>query len=241
MTENAASTENSARLDRAKELVARGELSAALEELINAADRVATVIAHGDLAAWLYNSQKNPDAMLVCGHAGVRIGLAGIDTGSVSNREPNRRLKSALQVLANNVAANCWPGWGDEGIFLTREQVKEGLALAEISLAILLEDAPTLEQLANGHWLIGALQFAAQDCEAALISFDLAKEANVKAGNRAGALMNSGYRSIVLKRSSATAKEAGAELAKIISHLSEDGSKPAHFFVQQLRTADALL
>jgi tetratricopeptide (TPR) repeat protein len=233
MTENAPSAENGARLDRAKELVARGELSAALEELINAADRVATVNAHGDLAAWLYNSQKNPDAMLVCGHAGVRIGLAEV--------ELNRRLKSAVQVLANNVAANCWPGWGDEGIFLTREQVKEGLALAETSLAILQEDAPTLEQLANGHWLIGALQFAAQDYQAALISFDLAKEANVKAGNRVGTLMNLGYRSIVLKRSSATAQEAHAELAKIISDLSEDGSKPAQFFVQQLRTADALL
>ncbi|HXW70795.1 MAG TPA: hypothetical protein VEK34_05060 [Methylocella sp.] len=241
MTENSTSTEKGARLGRAKELVERGELRAALEELIDTADRVATVNFHGELAAWLYNCQKNPDAMLVCGKAGVHIGLRNVDTGSFADKELDRRLKLAVQVLANNVAANCWPGWGDEGIVLTTQHVKEGLALAETSLTIVQELGPSLEQLAKGHWLIGALQFSAQDHQAALTSFDLAEKANVDAENRVGALMNRGYRFLVLKRSSETEKEAAAELDKILSDLSEDGSKPAQFFVQQLRTADALL
>jgi hypothetical protein len=240
MKENGSTNENNTRLERAKELAACGELSAALEALINAADRVATVNAHGELASWLYNSQKSPEAMLVCGKAGVRIGLMEADTGNAGDEELNR-LKSAVQVLANNVAANCWPGWGDEGIVLTIEIVKEGLVLAETSLAIVQQLGPGFEQLANGHWLIGALQFSAQNHEAALTSFHLAEIANMQAENRVGALMNRGYRFIVLKRSSATAKEAVAELDKIISNLCGDGSKPAQFFVQQLRTADALL
>lgn len=241
MSESHSTHESNAPLDRAKELAQRGELSEALEAAASGADRRAIVKAHEELARWLCNSRKDPDAMLACGKAGVRLGLAGADMRDAGDDALDRDLKRAAQILANNVAANCWPGWGDEGIVLTADHVKEGLALAETSLSICQALGPSPEQLANGRWLIGALQFSVGDHEAALASFDLAEQANLQAEKRVEALMARGYQFLVMKRSPAAAEEAAAELDKILATLSEDGSKPAQFFAQQLRTADALL
>jgi hypothetical protein len=224
-------------LERAKEHIERGQLNEAFEALTNRADPVATVRAHGELAAWLYHSRKDPDTMLACGMEGVRLGLVAADKSS----ELDRPLKLAVQILAYNVAANCWPGWGDEGIVLTANHVKEGLALAETSLSIVraLDLGP--QKMASAHWLIGALRFSAAQPEAALASFDLAEQAFLQAEKRVEAVMARGYRFIVMKRLPETADTATEELERILAILSEDGSKPALFFARQLRTADSLL
>jgi hypothetical protein len=241
MSEERSSDENDTPLGRAQELVRLGELDRAFEMLASGADLLTTLNAHGKLADWLYNARKDPGSMLLCGNAGVRLGLEHAERRIASGDARDRDVESATQILANNIAANCWPGWGDEGVVSTSDHVRDGLALAQTSLSLLQSSNPTHEQLANAHWLIGALQFSAAESEAALTSFDIAEKAHIDAENRAGALMSRGYRFIVLKRSPSTAEAAAAELDAVVTALLEDGSNPARFFASQLRTADALL
>jgi hypothetical protein len=151
MSENHSAHESRTPLERAKEFVQRGELNEALKTLASGADRLAIISAHGELANWLYNSRKDPGAMLTCGKAGVRLGFAATDTQHGVDNSRNREIKMAVQILANNIAANCWPGWGDDGIVLTSDHVKEGLALAETSLAIV----QALEPGVPSNWRTG--------------------------------------------------------------------------------------
>ena len=92
------------------------------------------------------------------------------------------KLKTAAKTLAYNVAANCWPGWGDEGVVIEASHIDAGLELAILSLRLVEELALGPHQLGNAHWLVGALQLAAGRLDASLLSFGQARDAFASIG-----------------------------------------------------------
>jgi len=176
--------------------------------------------------------------MLSCGRAGVELGLAAADRLSAGDLDAAKGLKTAAKRLAYNVAANCWPGWGDEGVEITPEHIEQGLALADQSLKLV----QTLElgdhQLGTGYWLVGALQFAAGRDAKADDAFERARQAFDAAGETAESLMARGYRALAAKRNSILHDRAVQDLEEIVAVLAKVGSDDAKFFIDQLHTAD---
>jgi hypothetical protein len=178
--------------------------------------------------------------MLALGRAGIDYQLRQAERFAADDAARAVRLRTAAKTLAFNVAANCWPGWGDEGVVIADAQIEEGLRLAKLSLGLVQELALGPRQLGNAFWLVGALDLAANRIDAAVTSFDRARAYSLSNGDRAGVLLADGYRAIALGMA-AVGEGADAELDDVVSQLQQIGSDNAKFFASQLRTAARIL
>jgi hypothetical protein len=185
---------------------------------------------------------KNKDilSMLALGRAGIDYQLRQAERVAADDAALSVRLRMAAKTLAFNVAANCWPGWGDDGVVIEAADIEEGLQLAKLSLGLVQELALGQHQLGNSFWLVGALDLAAGRTEAAIASFDSARACFLSGGEQLEVLLGDGYRAIAL---SATADGEGADarLDQVVGQLQQNGSEKAKFFIGQLRTAARIL
>jgi hypothetical protein len=237
---DASSTSPSA-VERAKALVERGDLRAGLVRLASHSDPMEAAAAYAELAAFLYRTKKDVSGMLDCGRAGVEFLLAAAEKKSKAERAVAFRLEEKAKSLAFNVAANCWPGWDDEGIELNTEQIQAGLILAELSKELVRKLQPGSRREGTAHWLVGALQLALGPDDLAADEFNRAKDAYDASGKPIESLMVSGYLAIVGERQPAKREDAVRKLAGIIEALENDNSDAAKFFVRQLHTAERVL
>jgi len=135
------------------------DIFAACSALEAHGDAPAVVAAYGTAAQALYSEQKKPTTMLMLGRAGAQYGLA--KARAIGGEDPGKAddLKAQVRVLLFNIAANAWPGWDDPGIVIGRRDMIVGLDAALASRRLVLDADPTPIQVANAHWLVGALQF----------------------------------------------------------------------------------
>jgi hypothetical protein len=222
------------RVEHAKALVERGDLRAALVHLSAAA-------AYAELAAFLYRTKKDVSGMLDCGRAGVEFLLAAAEQKSRAESAVALQLEEKAKSLAFNVAANCWPGWDDEGIELKTEQIQAGLVLAELSQELVKKLRLGDRREGTAHWLVGALHLALGHDDLAAGEFNRAKGAYDAGGQPIESRMVSGYLAIVDEREPAKRDDAVRKLAGIIEALENDDSDAARFFAGQLRTAERVL
>jgi hypothetical protein len=209
--------------------------------LASISDPIEAAAAYAGLAAFLYKTRKDVGGMLDCGHAGIECLLAAAERKSRTDSALALQLETKAKSLAYNVAANCWPGWDDEGIELKTEQIQAGLALAEQSRELVAKLQLGDRAKGNAHWLVGALQLALGRNGPAAVEFGRARDANDAGGNRVENLMVSGYLAIVDEREPARRDEAVRKLATIIEALENDNSDAGRFFASQLRTAERVL
>ena len=186
---------------------------------------------YAQLTKILYGKNKDVAGMLALGRAGVDYQLRQAERVAADDAALSARLRTAARTLAFNVAANSWPGWGDDGIVIEAADIEAGLQLAKLSLGLVQELALGQHQHGNAFWLVGALDLAANRTEAAVASFDQARACSLSAGEQPEALLADGYRAIAV----------GEGLDDVIAQLQQDGSKKAKFFADQLRTAARIL
>jgi hypothetical protein len=235
------SSENPAPIDRAKQLVEQGDLPAALASLSAIPAPADMAKAHAELAAFLYKARKDVSGMLDCGRAGIARLLAAADQISTTDQVAAAQLEDRAKTLAFNVAANCWPGWDDDGIALTTEHIQAGLALAEQSLELVRKLRLGEHREGTSYWLVGALHLALGQNGLAAPVFDRAKAAFDAAHRPIESLMVSGYRAVADQRDDAKHNRAVREFATILSALESENSDKAKFFARQLRTAERVL
>lgn len=84
----------------------------------------------------------------------VKIGPLGIDYCLRAG------LKDYAKTIAYNVAANSWPGWGDSGVTIARDEIEAGLSAAEINLSMAIELKKPADKISGAYWLLSALQLA---------------------------------------------------------------------------------
>lgn len=211
-----------------------GDVAAAIDLLFAEADPSAQAEAFARLARHLYRQRKDVTGMVVAAEAGVAAALEAAKAES----DPKRALalRTAAKTLAFNAGANCWPGWDDAGVVVTRLHVLAGLSLAQTCLKLVVEQGFGAMQEANGHWLVGALSLAAGEPAAAEAEFKVAEAAFTEAGDKPAALMAQAYLAL------AKGWNAGdAALAEALGRLTLDGSKEALFYRDQLVTAQKAL
>jgi hypothetical protein len=200
------------------------------------------MVAAGDfvhLAGALYQERRDVPGMLAVSRRGVDH-LLGLAARS-DDRALARRLRESAKALAFNAGANAWPGWGDEGVTLTPDDLAAGLGFARTCLALVDELALGESQRGNALWLIGAHHIAARRPEEARAALDGAEAAFAAAGEEASALMARGYRAIAARLAPAAPWAEGEDLPAILAALAGAGSDDARFFADQLVTAARLL
>jgi hypothetical protein len=85
-------------------------------------DPVAICKAAGAAAKERY-AGKDVAGMLALAEAGFARALAD----AAAHPDRASELRRAAKALAYNAAANCWPGWGDEGIEIDAESLARGV------------------------------------------------------------------------------------------------------------------
>jgi hypothetical protein len=220
-------------------LIRNGDLASAIGRVESGGEAEQVSADHALLIKILYGEHSDVANMAAVGKAAVRYHLRRSELER--DVAATLKLKTAAKKLAYNVATNCWPGWGDEGVVIEASHVDAGLELAMLSLRLVEELGLGPHQLGNAHRLVGALQFAAGRTDASLLSFGQARDAFASIGETTSVLQADGYRAIAHRQAPDRADHGARDLDEVIGRLMADGSKPARGFADQLRTAARIL
>jgi len=139
---------------------------------------------YAELTGILYARNKDVAGMLALGRAGIDYQLHQAERAAADDSALSLKLRTAAKSLAFNVAANCWPGWSDDGVVIEPAHIEDGLELAKLSLGLVEELELAPGKLATASWLVGALDLAAGRPEAAMASFDRARTCSLLGGER---------------------------------------------------------
>ncbi|MBI3158700.1 MAG: hypothetical protein HYZ26_03750 [Chloroflexi bacterium] len=198
-------------------------------------DPLAAAQAFSGLARHAYNQRKDVDLMIRLAQAGIEFALRASLDATERDADLAYDLSGAAKGLNYDLSANTWPGWADDGIALTAEQMALGCAAAHknLELAGILDkgDLP----LSRARWLVGAHHLAAREFEPARAAFRAAAEQARAAATPGEALLSEGYAQITNLAERGDDAEAGAGLQALLAELRrhEDGE----FFARQLETA----
>ena len=231
--------EPEATVDFALASIRRGDLTSAIGRVESDDDAEQVSADYTLLIKILYGQHKDVTSMVAVGKAAIRYHLRQSELER--DVAAALKLKTAAKRLAYNVAANCWPGWGDEGVVIEAAHIDAGLELAMLSLRLVEELGLGPQKLGNARWLVGALQLAAGRLDASLLSFGQARDASASIGETTSVLLADGYRAIAHRQAADRADRSAQELDDVIDRLMADGSKQARAFADQLRTASRIL
>ncbi|MDE0453200.1 MAG: hypothetical protein OXI90_15715 [Gammaproteobacteria bacterium] len=98
-------------------------------------------------------------------------------------------------MTAYNIAANCWPGWSEEGASVTDEQRELGACFARAHLKIVSRLDVSAE--ANAYWINAAHELAAGNHEAARRMFSTCADRAAREGARDVEEMAGGWIAVV--------------------------------------------
>jgi hypothetical protein len=228
-----------ATVDFALESIGRGDLSSAIGRVESNADAEQVGANYTQLIKILYAQHKDVTNMIAVGKAAVGYHLRQSELEC--DVAAAVKFKTAAKTLAYNVAANCWPGWGDEGVVIEAAHIDAGFELAIRALELVEELGLGPRQLGTARWLVGAFQLAAGRLDASLSSFGQARDAYASIRETTSVLLVDGYRAIAHRQAPDRADHGVRELDEAIDRLMADGSKQARAFADQLRTAARIL
>jgi hypothetical protein len=191
------------------------------------------------LVKYLYRERKDVPSMITAGEAGVKFCLEAAE--SATDEILAKDLKTSAKTIAYNTAANCWPGWGDEGIVIEPGDLKSGLKLACLSRTLVCDLRLGHKATGTAHWLVGTLLLAARQFVDAIGEFQRAENAFQASGDAGCVLMVRGYAAMARKFDAAPGPAADRALADTLDALRQDGSKQAIFFADQIVTAERVL
>ena len=239
MTEQRTNQARDDLLNGALQALDSGGIGAAVAMLKSIDDPIRAGLAFDELSRRLYRLRKDVTGMIAVAEAGIAFCLD--QARRAKDADHAKTLKTTAKTIAFNAGANCWPGWGDDGIEIVPAHIRLGLKLAVVSRDLVRELQLGQKQDANGTWLIGALRFAGGEPADALEYFQQVRNSAESRGDTVGALMAAGYCGLARKAQPDTASAGIRELETALARLNELGLKEADFFARQLVVADKIL
>lgn len=176
-----------------------------------------------------YQNQKDPALMNMVGTQEVNYLLDLLGNSDVDKK---KKILTLLRAETFNLAANNWPGWGDEGITLTNSDVKNGLNFAKFNhkLTILLNEPA--DKQATALWIIGTLHIALKDWDQAELKLNESVKLYKQAKLEESVLMAEGYLACINKLKN----NDDTDRMKKIEQLKKIGTDDANFYASQLET-----
>lgn len=118
-------------------LVQTGKVVEAISQLEANPNPMEAAVAFSELSKQTYRQLRNVSSMVALGNAGVHFAL--LKAASSTNSADAEQFKKYAKILAFNTAANCWPGWDEDGIDITNDHLQAGLKLAVHCRDLILE------------------------------------------------------------------------------------------------------
>ena len=222
---------------KAFDLVAAGNVSAAVEAITAIADKEAALEALSQLCQRAYRDLRSVPTMTALAWEAVGFGLKC--AAASPDPESASRYKGRARAIAYNAGANCWPGWGD-AVEIKPADIAEGLKLAERSSELVGELGLGDKAIGASLWLVGALRMAAGRISTAIARFLRAEEAFQAAQLPVPAAMARGYVALAEKALPESHLMGAESLETILRSLRGMESREAQFFADQLLTADRI-
>ena len=230
-------THTAAPESEAFDLLAAGNVSAAVAAIMTIADTQAALEALAQLCQRAYRDLKSVPTMTTL--AWEAVGFAIKCAAASPDPESASWYKGRARAIAYNAGANCWPGWGD-AVEIKPADIAEGLKLAERSFELVGELGLGDKAIGTSLWLVGALQMAAGRLSTAIAQFLRAEEAFRAAQLPVPAAMARGYVALAEKALPESHLRGAEALATILRSLRGMESREAQFFADQLLTADRI-
>ncbi len=225
-------------IEQAVSLVLGGDLFAAQNVIEEAESAQIVVDRYSGVIKLLYRDHKDVAGMLTLGALGVAFCLREARSHENSSDE-SRSLLDAAKRMSFNIAANCWPGWNDEGVEISDDHIRTGLGFARLSRRLVEELELDGDQVGNGYWIVGALQLSLGEFDAALAALADSKAAFGQLSDPAQALMADAYIALT-KRLDPASESNDEELKSAVQTLRGLDNEDATFFVDQVETARAV-
>ena len=182
---------------------------------------------------WLDKGAKN---LVVVGNRGITFCLEQANQYVKTRPELENLFKSQAKTIAYNVAANSWPGWGDDGVSITTNETQIGLEAAKLNLSLAFELKKSDDKIAAAYWLLSAMQLALAKYMDGLNSIDLSNEYAVKAGDETVLAYNESFKGLILL-ALGRQNEGVLFFDTGISKLKSIGTDDANSYISQLEVA----
>ena len=224
--------ERAALVAEISELLAEGDSFVAIERIESGDDAKAVARRYFYLVVDLYSERKVAE-MIGVGRIGIHYLLNQSRAHAGKDEKAAAWFKNLAQMTSFNLASNLWPGWGDEGITITKEQQAFGFDMARLDLRLVEEMNLPKDKLSTATWVVGIHHLAAARYAEGKTTLVKAREHAEASGSEETRLMVEGYIAIaeILEGKD---PDAGREhFAATRQALQKLGTEDAKFYAQQ--------
>jgi tetratricopeptide (TPR) repeat protein len=204
-----------------------------VEYIQSLSESTAVAQAYSYLVIDLFSNKKVRE-MIFIGRAGIQYCLTKSQELSQANKKKADWFRTNAQIMSFNLAANTWPGWGDEGISLSKEDQEFGLEMAFLDLRLATELNYPAPKISNSYWIIGAQSMALKKYEEAFAAFEEARKKALEAGDEDQLWMIKGYTAIT--EIMAKKENGQTHFDEAVKFLKTSTGEDAQFFAQQLES-----
>lgn len=184
----------------------------------------------------LYWLEKSASGLVIIGRAGVDFCLQEAEKYHSTNPNLAEKFKAQAKTIAYNVAANSWPGWGDEGVTIASKDIEAGLQAAQLNLKLAFDLKKPDDKVAAAYWLLSALQLALGQFESGASSIDRSIDFAKKARDRLQEVFSVGFKGLILM-ASGDSRLGKPLFEKAVKDLKTIGSDGSNGYAGQLETA----
>ena len=178
-------------------------------------------------------SQKKVAHMITVGRLGIHYLLTQSRAHADKDEKAAAWFNKLAQMTSFNLAANLWPGWGDAGISITKEQQAFGFDMALLDLRLAEQMKLPSGKLSTATWAVGIHHLAAgryADAKAALAN---AREHAQASGAKESTLMVDGYLASAEILEGKDLDTGRKRLAATKQALEKLGTEDAKFYAKQ--------
>jgi len=223
-------------LQKVKSLLSGGDSLEAVKFVNGLGEPLDVAKRYAGLVGDFYSKERSIPDMITMGRAGLQYCLTRAEELAAEAPETAKSLKGVAKVISFNLAANAWPGWGEEGIVISRHDLLAGLDAAKLNLRMVKELKEGPVPLSTSYWAIGAQHLALSDYDKALEAFASSMEMATKGDDKGAQWLALGY--IGITNILAGGKDEGQkQLNEALADLQKIDTDDTKFFIDQLKTA----
>ena len=156
-------------------------------------------------------------------------------TLSEKDSEKAAALRGVAKSITYNMASFTWPGWDEEGIEISKQQLAEGLQAARANLRLSNELMGGSLAKSRAYWVLGAQELAAGNIKSSSQAFLKAAEHAKEAGSRGEELLAKSYGYVVEILKAEDKGTPTEQLHRLLAELLKEAD--GKFFADQVETA----
>ena len=221
-------------MDRVLEIISGDDYPAVSVYLEKQGEPLQVMDTYSNVVKKLYFAEKGAKSLVIVGKAGIAYCEAKAKSIFETDPDLAYKYRSWAKTIAYDISANTWPGWNDEGVVISAEDMAEGKKMAEFNLKMANELNKPQDKIAIAYWLLGAHEIAAQAYSKAIIAFEKGKE--LHSDDPLGSALCEGFIGISQILSGNTSS-GESRLNAALKIFENDGGEDAKFYIWQLNTA----